>query len=226
MSYLSAIQQQHDALDHLLGIYKQALKSCERLPIVDEATEPLSITSAILDVNKRITEAIHGIYGGLPFGNTHCLGYSKRILEDAKQRLLDSGYVAPDEWLVVELNNFDRLGKVTGEMYVARMRLRAELKMQPAGVANVSGDKHAGQVSGDGNGEIPAEYREAERADGEPMCNPFLKNRYALRPDELTRARNAGELTKRIRVGKAWCYLWCEIIALAERRNAETDLQS
>jgi len=73
---------------------------------------------------------------------------------------------------------------------------------------------------------IPAKYREAERPDGKPMRGAWLMERYGLRPDELTRAVERGELTGRKKVGRSYCYKWREIIALAESRNAETDVQS
>jgi len=73
---------------------------------------------------------------------------------------------------------------------------------------------------------IPAKYREAERPDGKPMSGCWLLERYGLRPDVLSRAVARGELTDRIKVGRAYRYQWREIVALVERRNAETDVQS
>lgn len=67
--------------------------------------------------------------------------------------------------------------------------------------------------------DLPAEYRENEKPDGEPMCLPYLEKRYGLQSHQLSRAWERGILKDRVKQGRAYCYPWRDILALCERRE-------
>lgn len=73
-------------------------------------------------------------------------------------------------------------------------------------------------------GEIPAEYREGGRADGEPLTTPYLRESpdWMLKSAYVSKhyaADGSKTLTRRIKTGKSYAYLFNELAALRLKKT-------
>jgi hypothetical protein len=73
--------------------------------------------------------------------------------------------------------------------------------------------------------DVPAEFRELGRPEGAVLTAPYLATTggWEISSVELTKARDAGELTYRLKVGRAYAYLYTELFRLREKRADRKD---
>jgi hypothetical protein len=90
-------------------------------------------------------------------------------------------------------------------------------------VANMSGEQrlpaNEAQVQ---HADVPAEFRELGRADGPVLSSTYLAatGGWDFSSAELTKAYQDKELTYRLKVGRAYAYLYTELFRLREKRAA------